>query len=84
MWHREIASIAENLLRWDFGGKASTAKSPQESAAICPTAQSMKQKPLPDDKPQVDLTPRAYRLHNRNRAAAERYLAVHRALGRGH
>ena len=29
------------------------------------------------------LTARAYRLHNRNREAAERYLAVHRALSRG-
>ena len=30
-----------------------------------------------------DLTARAYRLHNRRKDAAERYLSLHRTLGRG-
>jgi len=30
-----------------------------------------------------DLTARAHRLHNRNKAAAERYLRTHAALRRG-
>jgi hypothetical protein len=44
------------------------------------TITASKSKP---DGAQSMLTARAYRLHNRNKAGAERYLALHRTLAKG-
>jgi len=37
----------------------------------------------PSGKPSITLTARAYRLHNKNRERAERYLKTHAVLSRG-
>ena len=73
------ATYAARLRRWAFGGKVDGPTSRKASGDTCPTAKSMN---LTPSSVGTDLTARAYRLHNRNREAAERYLAVHRALGR--
>ena len=46
-------------------------------------AQSTAPKSKPVGLDGVDLRARAERLHNRNRAAAKRYLATHAALSKG-
>ena len=46
-------------------------------------AQSTAQKSRQNGSHGVDLRARAERLHNRNRAAARRYLRTHAALSRG-
>jgi hypothetical protein len=52
---------------------------PEWSGPVQITAKPLK----PDGAPSMDLTPRAYRLANRNKTQAERYLSLHQTLNRG-
>ena len=53
------------------------------SAATCGHAQDADPPQKPVGRPQIDLTFRAMSLHNRDRSAARRYLALHQTLAKG-
>lgn len=68
--HRRLMASARlsAILTGDVSGRAGGMSMPRESG----TGQRIT----------PDLTARAYRLHNRRKDAAERYLSLHRTLGR--
>ncbi len=55
------------------------------TGAVSGHAGSMSMPPVNGTEQRItpDLTARAYRLHNRRKDAAERYLRMHRILGKG-
>jgi len=75
------ASFAESKRPWLWALLPFGRKYPQTSAASCPTAQRMRQTPLPDERQSTPpasivsmLERRGMMIHNRNRKAAAEYV----------
>lgn len=76
MWRNAFTAALKRLS--PFASQAHTASCPQANADACHTAPSMSGTPSPDVTAQLER--RALMLHNRNREAAARYVALHRTL----
>jgi hypothetical protein len=79
MWGNAISAALKRL--WPFASPARGQNCQPTNADACPTAALMRQMHSPDVMPNLER--RALTLHNRNRAAAEKYLRLHQTLSKG-